>query len=54
MSISLVKISYQELRDRSYPQYEERYEIASYLSVSAREALLACLGTLDGTKLLWY
>ena len=50
MSISLVKISYQELRDRSYPQYEDRYEIASYLSESAREALLACPGNLDDSK----
>ena len=50
MSISLVKISYQELRDRSYPQYEDKYEIASYLSESAREALLACPGNLDDSK----
>jgi len=50
MNITLKKISYKELRDRSYPQYEDRYGIASYLSESAREALLACPGNLDDTK----
>lgn len=50
MSIALIKISYQELRDRSYPQFEDIYGIASYLSESAREALLACPGNLDDSK----
>lgn len=50
MSIELKHISYQELRDRSYPQFEDRYGIASYLSESAREALLACPGNLDDSK----
>lgn len=50
MSIELKHISYQELRNRTYPQYEDRYGIASYLSESAREALLACPGNLDDSK----
>lgn len=50
MSITLYKITYRELRNRSYTQFEDRYGIASYLSESAREALLACPGNLDDSK----
>ena len=50
MNITLKKISYQELKDSSYPQYEDKYGIASYLSESALKALSACPGNLDDKK----
>ncbi len=50
MSITLKKISYKELQDRSFPQFEDRYGIATYLSESARDALLACPGNQDDSK----
>ena len=48
--LTLEKISYKELRDKSFEFRDDKYGILSYLTENAKEALLACPGNLDDSK----
>lgn len=48
------KITYKELRDRSYVIKDDRYGIAAFMTESVRQTLLACPNNNDDSKTAMY
>ncbi len=54
MAISLQKISYKELKDRTYNRFDDKYGIVAFMTDHLRETLLACPNNDDESKTAMY
>lgn len=51
--VVLKKISYKELRDKSYLEYDDRYGMLSFVTETVRETLLACPNNKDSKTAIY-